>query len=97
MKKLTKFQEEMMEICYNQIDEARRQVFDISKVDGRNRSSYQTLLDKQHGIIYIGGKYTIRTLRALQSKGLIEILEDNSGIGMGELGAFPSKIQVLNY
>lgn len=97
MKKLTKFQEEVMEYCQKQIDDARKQVFDISNVDGRNRSIYQTLLDKQNGIVFIGGKYSIRTLRALESRGLIEILEDNSGIGMGGLGAFLSKIRILNY
>lgn len=51
----------------------------------------------QNGIVYTQrGNCTIRTLRALEKKGLIEILEDNSGIGTS-LGACPSKIKVLNY
>ena len=55
------------------------------------------IADAQKGIVYTpGGKVTIRTLRKLEHMGLIEILEDNSGVGTG-FGAFPSKVRVLNY
>lgn len=97
MKKLTKLQLETMEFCTKQIDEARKQNIDISKVKKREYVSVQRTIEAQNGIVYTpGGRCTIRTLKALEEQGLIEILEDNSGIGTG-FGAFPSKIKVLNY
>ena len=54
------------------------------------------IIDAQKGIVYTqGGNVTIRTLKKLEEIGLIEILEDNSGIGTG-FGAFPSKVRLLN-
>lgn len=32
----------------------------------------------------------------LEAKGLLEIIEDQSGVGTG-FGAFPSKVKILNY
>lgn len=88
MYKLTPIQAETMEFCKKQIDEARKKA--EIKVD-------QKTLDARNGIVYTqGGNCTIRTLKKLEQLGLIEILEDNSGIGMG-FGAFPSKVKVLNY
>jgi hypothetical protein len=97
MKKLTKLQLETMEFCTKQIDEARKQNIDISKVKKREYESVQRTIEAQNGIVYTPcGRCTIRTLKALEEQGLIEILEDNSGIGTC-FGAFPSKIKVLNY
>ena len=70
---------------------------DISKVKKKDSVASKRILDAQSGIVYApGGKCTIRTLKSLEERGLIEILEDNSGIGTG-FGAFPSKIKILNY
>lgn len=97
MKKLSPVQAETMKFCIAQIDEARRQVIDIKKVKKRDIYIVRNILDAQNGIVYTqGGNCSIRTLRKLESLGLIEILEDNSGIGTG-FGAFPSKVKVLNY
>lgn len=97
MNKLTPLQAETMEFCRNQIDEARKQVVDITKTKKKDYAAAKRILDAQNGIVYTqGGNCTIRTLRKLEKLGLIEVLEDNSGIGAG-IGAFPSKIKVLNY
>lgn len=82
----------------NKIDEARRQSIDISKI--KREKDYlhaNCIVEAQNGIVYSPpGRCTIRTLKALERQGLIEIIQDNSGIGTG-FGAFPSKIRVLNY
>lgn len=97
MKKLTPIQMETLEFCKKQIDEARRQDIDISKVKKRDLTATNKILDAQNGIVYTqGGNCTIRTLKALENRGLLEILEDNTGIGTS-LGAFPSKVKILNY
>ena len=97
MKKLTPIQKETMDYCKKQIDDARRQVIDITKVKKRDYASTKKILDAQNGIVYTqGGKCTIRTLKVLERYGLIEILLDNSGIGTSQ-GAFPSMVKVLNY
>lgn len=97
MKKLTKLQIETLEFCKKQIDEARAQEIDITKVKKKDYVAKKKILDAQNGIVYTqGGNCTTRTLKALEERGLIEILEDNSGIGIG-FGAFPSKIKILNY
>ena len=97
MKKLTPVQIETMEFCKRQIDEARNQNIDLTKVKKKDYASAKRILDAQNGIVYTqGGNCTIRTLRVLEKYGLIEILEDNSGIGICG-GAFPSKIKILNY
>ena len=97
MKKLTELQLETMEYCKKQIDEARKQNIDISKVKKREYASAKRIIEAQDGIVYTqGGRCTIRTLKVLEEHGLIEILEDNSGIGTS-MGAFPSKIKILNY
>ena len=97
MKKLTPLQIETMNFCKKQIDEARKQHIDLTKINKRDYVAAKRTLDAQNAIVYTqGGKCTIRTLRALEKYGLIEILEDNSGIGICG-GAFPSKIKVLNY
>ena len=97
MSKLSRLQMETMEYCKQQIDAARRQNLDMDKMKGKDYIEAKRILDAQNGIVYTqGGNCTIRTLRKLEELGLIEILEDNSGIGMG-CGAFPSKVKVLNY
>ncbi len=97
MSKLTKVQAETMEFCRKQIDEARKQTIDVTKIKKRDYVTAKQILDAQNGIVYTqGGNCTIRTLKILEQRGLIEILEDNSGIGTGA-GAFPSKIRVLDY
>lgn len=97
MVKLSRVQAETMEFCKRQIDEARAQKVDITHMSKREAASAKQLIDAQNGIVYTqGGNCTIRTLRKLEQLGLIEVLEDNSGIGMGT-GAFPSKVKVLNY
>lgn len=88
MYKLTPTQVETMRFCKKQIDEARK---------NENPKADQTTLDARNGIVYTqGGNCTMRTLKKLEQLGLIEVLEDNSGIGTG-FGAFPSKVKVLNY
>ena len=80
--KLSKLQMETVEYCKHQIDDAR--------LKGNN-------VEAQNGIVLSpGGKCTIRTLKALEKKGLLEVVEDNSGIGTS-FGAFPSKVKILNY
>ena len=97
MKKLTPVQEETMAYCRKQIDEARSRQIDLKKVKKRDLRAVEAILDDQDGIVYTqGGKCTIRTLRALEELGLLKVLEDNSGIGTSG-GAFPSKVQILNY
>ena len=97
MKKLTPLQEETMEYCKRQIDEARKQHIDLKKVKKRDYQAAVSTIVAQNGMVYTqGGDCTIRTLRSLEKMGLIEVIEDNSGIGTG-VGAFPSKIKVLNY
>ena len=89
MAKLTPLQKETIAFLKMQIDEARKHPKD-SKCP-------QKITDAQKGIVYTqGGNVTIRTLKKLEEIGLIEILEDNSGIGTG-FGAFPSKVRLLNY
>jgi peptidase E len=97
MKKLTPVQIETLEFCKRQIDEARNISLDISKAKKKDSAANKKILDAQNGIVYTqGGNCTIRTLKAMEERGLIEILEDNSGIGTG-FGAFPTKIKILNY
>lgn len=97
MKKLTPLQEETMEYCKRQIDEARKQHIDLKKVKKRDYQAAVSTIEAQNGMVYTqGGDCTIRTLRSLEKMGLIEVIEDDSGIGTG-VGAFPSKIKVLNY
>ena len=97
MKKLTPLQEETMEFCKKKIDEARAQVIDLKKVKKSDMYSVQRILDAQEGVVYTqGGDCTSRTLKALEARGLIEIIEDQSGVGTG-FGAFPSKVKILNY
>ena len=95
MNKLSPVHKETMEFCIKQIEEARQQNIDLSKVKKKELSSAHRILDAQRGIVYTqGGNCTIRTLKALDKKGLIELLEDNSGIGTAA-GAFPSKVKIL--
>ena len=97
MVKLTAVQRETREFWKAQIDEARQKTVDIKKVKKRDLASAVRTIDAQNGIVYTrGGRETIRTLKKLEESGLIEILEDNSGIGTG-FGACPSKVRVLNY
>ena len=97
MKQLTPLQAETMEYLKAQIDEARAQHIDMQKVKKRDLYHAKEILDAQNGIVYSqGGNCTIRTLRALEQRGLIEVLLDNSGIGTCRV-AFPSKVKVLNY
>lgn len=94
---LTKLQKETLDFCKKQIDEARKQVVDIKKVKKRDIREAQTILDAQNGIVLSpAGNCTIRTLRKLEELGLLEIIQDNSGIGTG-FGAFPSIVRILNY
>ena len=96
MKKLTRVHKETMDFCIRQIEEARRQTLDMSKAN-KGGPVAQSIIDARNGIVYTqGGNCTIRTLRALEKKGLIEVLEDNSGIGTAA-GAFPSKIKVIGF
>lgn len=97
MKKLTPIQEETVLFLKKQIDEARKEKIDLSKVKKKDYASTKKILDAQKGVVYTqGGACTTRTLKALEKFGLIEILEDNSGIGTG-FGSFPSKVKLLNY
>ena len=97
--KLTAVQLETMEYCKKQIDEARAQGdIDLSKVKKRDVLRASQIVDAQKGIVYSqGGNCTSRTLKALEKKGLLKILTDNSGIGLGGGGSFPSKVQILTY
>ena len=97
MKKLTLVQLATMEFCKKQIDEARKENIDINNVKKKEYLRAKQILDAQNGIVYTpGGNCTIRTLKALEKYGLLEVLEDNSGIGTGG-GAFPSKVKILDY
>ncbi len=97
MKKLTPVQEETMTYCKKQIDEARKLEIDFKKIKKRDQQRVEKILEAQSGIVYTqGGRCTIKTLRGLEERGLLKVLEDNSGIGIGG-GAFPSKVQILNY
>ncbi len=97
MTKLTKVQKETMDFCIAQIDEARKYRIKIAKIKKREQATAKRIIDAQNAIVYTqGGNCTIRTLNALEQLGLLEILEDNSGIGTGG-GAFPSKVKILNY
>ena len=95
--KLTKVQQETMDFCKEQIDRARTQTINLKEVKKKELVEAQRIIDAQNGIVYTqGGNCTIRTLKKLKELGLLEILEDNSGIGTG-FGAFPSKVKILNY
>ncbi len=95
--KLTKLQNETLLFCKKQIDEARKQVVNIKNAKKKDLKAIQTIIDAQNGIVFSpGGNCTIKTLKRLEELGLLEILEDNSGIGTG-FGAFPSKVRILNY
>jgi len=95
--KLTAVQQETMDYCRKQIDEARAQSVDLSKAKKKEYARMKEIVDAQNGLVYTqGGSCTIRTLKKLESLGLLEVVEDNSGIGMG-CGAFPSKVRILNY
>lgn len=88
--KLTEVQLETMEYCKSKIDEARR-IYDEDPTQSKE------VIDAKNGIVYTqGGRCTSRTLRALEKKGLLVLLEDNSGIGTA-CGAFPSKVKILDY
>lgn len=95
--KLSKVQQETLDFCKAQIDEARTQHVDLKKVKKSELAQAMKIIDAQNGIVYTqGGNCTSRTLKKLESLGVLEILEDNSGIGTG-FGAFPSKVKILNY
>lgn len=97
MARLTPLQKETMDSLKAQIDEARKQTVDLKKVKKRDYANAVKIIDAQNGIVYTtGGNVTSRTLKKLEREGLIKVIEDNSGIGTG-FGAFPSKVQVLNY
>ena len=97
MPNLTPVQQETMEYCKKQIDDARKCEVDIIHPTKKDSISIKKLLDAQKGIVYTqGGNCSIRTLKKLEKLGLLEILEDNSGIGTG-YGAFPCKVKILNY
>ena len=86
-----------MDFCKEQIDRARLQSVDLKKTKKREVVEVQRIIDAQNGIVYTqGGNCTIRSLKKLEDIGLLKILEDNSGCGMG-FGAFPSKVKILNY
>ena len=98
MTKLSPLQQETMDFCKQQIDEAREQFIDLSKVNKRDYYQAKKICDAQQGIVYTqGGRCTIRTLRKLEKLGLLEVLEDHSGVGLAGGGAFPSKVKILNY
>ena len=95
--KLTKVQKETLEFCKHQIDEARKQIIELKKVKKRDLMHAKQILDAQNGIVLTqGGNCNIKTLRKLEELGLLEIIQDNSGIGTG-FGAFPSVVKILNY
>lgn len=94
---LSKVQQETIDFCKAQIDEARKQSIDLKKIKKRELGQAMQVIDAQNGIVYTqGGNCNIKTLKRLEELGLLEILEDNSGIGTG-FGAFPSKVKILNY
>ena len=81
MLKLTKLQAETMEYCKKQIDEARKLTEDDLKKRKKDKQDISKIIDAQNGIVYTqGGDCTSRTLRALEKKGLLTILLDNSGV-----------------
>ena len=95
--RLSKVQQETIDFCKAQIDEARKQVIDLKKIKKSELCQAMKIIDAQNGIVYTqGGNCSIRTLNKLEELGILEILEDNSGIGTG-FGAFPSKVRILNY
>ena len=95
--RLSKVQQETIDFCKEQIDEARKQTIDLKKIKKRELDQAMKIIDAQNGIVYTqGGSCTIRTLKELEALGSLEILEGNSGIGTG-FGAFPSKVKILNY
>ncbi|SFQ35742.1 hypothetical protein SAMN02910358_01735 [Lachnospiraceae bacterium XBB1006] len=95
--RLSKVQVETIEYCKRQIDEARGYDEIALKKISLQSQHYKQIQDAKEGIVYTqGGNCTSRTLKALEKQGLLKILEDNSGIGCGA-GAFPSKVQLLNY
>ncbi|WP_300261999.1 hypothetical protein [uncultured Cloacibacillus sp.] len=95
--RLSKVQQETIDFCKAQIDEARKQFIDLKKVKKSELRQTMEIIDAQNGIVYTqGGNCNIKTLKKLEKLGLLEILEDNSGIGTG-FGAFPSKVKILNY
>lgn len=95
--RLSKVQQETIDFCKVQIDEARKQFIDIKKVKKSELGQAMRIIDAQNGIVYTqGGNCNIKTLKKLEELGILEILEDNSGIGTG-FGAFPSKVKILNY
>ena len=97
MKRLTALQSQVMDFCKKEIDKAREINVDIKKVKKKDYARAKEVLDAQNGIVFApGGNCTIKTLRILESYGLIEVIEDNFGIGTG-CGAFPSKVKILNY
>ena len=97
MTKLTPLQKETMDYCKKQIDDARKRDIDFSRVSKRDKHDVAKIIDAQNGIVYTqGGRCTIRTLRALEEKGLLKVLDDQTGVGTG-YGAFPSKVEILNY
>ena len=95
--RLSKVQQETIDFCKAQIDEARKQVIDLKKIKKSELCQSMKIIDAQNGIVYTqGGNCSIRTLKKLEELGILEILEDNSGLGTG-FGAFPSKVRILNY
>lgn len=95
--RLSKVQQGTIDFCKAQIDEARKQFIDLKKVKKSELRQTMEIIDAQNGIVYTqGGNCNIKTLKKLEKLGLLEILEDNSGIGTG-FGAFPSKVKILNY
>lgn len=95
--KLSKVQQETIDFCKAQIDEARKQCIDLKKVKKSKLHLAKMIVDAQNGIVYTqGGNCTIRTLKKLEELGILEIIQDNSGIGTGS-GAFPSIVKILNY
>lgn len=96
--KLTAVQMETMAYCKKQIDDARSQgEIDLQKIKKRDLFQAKQIIDAQNGIVLTqGGNCTSRTLKSLEKKGLLRIIQDNSGIGTGN-GAFPSQVQILNY
>lgn len=95
--RLSKVQQETIDFCKAQIDEARKQSIDLKKIKKSELGQAKEIIDAQNGIVYTqGGNCNIRTLKKLEKLGILEIIEDNSGIGMG-FGAFPSKVKILDY
>lgn len=95
--RLSKVQQETIDFCKAQIAEARKQFVDLKKTKKRDLAQAMKIIDAQNGIVYTqGGNCNIKTLRKLEKLGILEVLEDNSGIGTG-FGAFLSKVKILNY